>query len=184
MEDLQVVEHIVRTDAKVIEQCAILGIPKEDMHKVYCDPWSIGYDERFGSKTRLQQALMYYRPNIDDNQYAYPLDFCPIFNAETHEIIHIDIPKIRRPLSKAPPSNYLTASIETEGGYRTDLKPINITQPEGVSFAVSGREISWQNWKLHVGFNHKEGIVLSNITYNDKGEERPTFYRLSLSTLR
>ena len=37
MEDLQIVEHVVRKDPKVIEQCVISGIPKEDMHKVYCD---------------------------------------------------------------------------------------------------------------------------------------------------
>ena len=83
MEDLQIVETVVRKDAKVIEQCGIVGIPPEDMHKVYCDPWTIGYDERFGSGVRLQQALMYYRPHPDDSQYTYPLDFCPIFNADT-----------------------------------------------------------------------------------------------------
>lgn len=37
MEDLQIVEHVVRKDPKVIEQCMISGISKEDMHKVYCD---------------------------------------------------------------------------------------------------------------------------------------------------
>ncbi len=37
MEDLQIVEHVVREDPKVIEQCGIIGIPKEDMSKVYCD---------------------------------------------------------------------------------------------------------------------------------------------------
>lgn len=37
MEDLQIVEHVVRVDPKVIEQCEISGIPREDMHKVYCD---------------------------------------------------------------------------------------------------------------------------------------------------
>lgn len=37
MEDLQEVEHIVRKDEKVIEQCRIVGIPREDMDKVYCD---------------------------------------------------------------------------------------------------------------------------------------------------
>ena len=37
MEDLQVVEQVVRNDSKVTEQCGIIGIPKEDMHKVYCD---------------------------------------------------------------------------------------------------------------------------------------------------
>lgn len=77
MEDLQIVETVVRKDAKVIEQCGMLGIPPQDMHKVYCDPWTIGYDERFGSGVRLQQALMYYRPHPDDSQYTYPLDFCP-----------------------------------------------------------------------------------------------------------
>jgi primary-amine oxidase len=101
MEDLQIVETVARKDPKVIEQCGILGIPPEDMHKVYCDPWTIGYDERFGSKVRLQQALMYYRPHPDDSQYTYPLDFCPIYNADTQEIVHIDVPKVRRPLNTA-----------------------------------------------------------------------------------
>jgi primary-amine oxidase len=45
MEDLQIVESIVRKDVKVIEQCGIIGIPPEDMHKVYCDrmvAWNTG----------------------------------------------------------------------------------------------------------------------------------------------
>lgn len=37
MEDLQIVELVVRKDPKVIKQCGIIGIPPEDMHKVYCD---------------------------------------------------------------------------------------------------------------------------------------------------
>jgi Cu2+-containing amine oxidase len=37
MEDLQIVESVVRKDPKVIEQCVISGIPAEDMHKIYCD---------------------------------------------------------------------------------------------------------------------------------------------------
>lgn len=180
MEELQAVEHAVRLDPKVIEQCVISGVSKEDMHKVYCDPWTIGYDERFGSKTRLQQALMYFRPDVDDCQYQYPLDFCPIYDPVRGEIIAIDIPKIRRPLSKAAPVNYHPAAVQKEGGYRQNLKPINITQPEGVSFEMKGREIEWQNWKFHIGFNYREGIVLNNITFNDKGTVRPIFYRLSL----
>lgn len=37
MEDLQLVEHVVREDEGVVEQCVISGIPREEMHKVYCD---------------------------------------------------------------------------------------------------------------------------------------------------
>ncbi|GIZ47935.1 hypothetical protein CKM354_001101000 [Cercospora kikuchii] len=183
MEDLQIVETVVRKDPKVIEQCGILGIPPEDMHKVYCDPWTIGYDERFGSGIRLQQALMYYRPHVDDSQYTYPLDFCPIYNADTQEIMHIDVPKVRRPLNTAPPINYHSDAIKQESGFRTDLKPIHISQPEGVSFTVDGRTLKWQNWSVHVGFNYKEGIVLSNITFNDKGNVRPVFWRMSLAEM-
>jgi len=173
-------EHVVRKDPRVIEQCKISGIAEEDMEKVYCDPWTIGYDERWGNKIRLQQALMYYRPDVDDCQYQYPLDFCPIFDPIRKEIIHIDIPKVRRPLSKVPAINYHPAGVQKQGGFRSDLKPINITQPEGVSFKMTGREIEWQNWKFHIGFNYREGIVFNNITFNDKGTERPIFYRLSL----
>jgi primary-amine oxidase len=183
MEELQAVEHLCRTDPKVIEQCEISGIPKEDMHKVYCDPWTIGYDDRHGNASRMQQALMYYRPDIDTCQYQYPLDFCPIYDSGKKQIVHIDIPKVRRPLSRAPPIDYHPAAVEKRGGYRKDLKPIHITQPEGVSFSVEGREVAWQNWKLHIGFNYREGIVLNNITFNDKGKVRPIFYRLSLAEM-
>lgn len=50
MEDLQIVEHIVRVDPKVIEQCEISGIPKEDMHKVYCDRMYHTFSLRFELK--------------------------------------------------------------------------------------------------------------------------------------
>lgn len=126
---------------------------------------------------------MYYRPHPDDSQYTYPLDFCPIFNADTQEIIHIDIPEVRRQLNKAPPINYHAKAIEENGGFRTDLKPIEITQPQGVSFSMEGRTIKWQNWSVHIGFNYREGIVLSNITFNDKGNVRPVFYRMSLAEM-
>lgn len=185
MEDLNAVEAVMRKDPGVIKQCGISGIPPEDMHKVHCDPWTIGYDERFGNSVRLQQALMYYRPHVDDSQYTYPLDFCPIYDSNKKQIIHIDIPKVRRPVSKAPANNYDVKSIEAEGGFRTDLKPINITQPEGVSFKIKGRIVEWQNWSVHVGFNYREGIVLSNIGYSDKVESkvRSIFYRLSLTEM-
>lgn len=40
-----------------------------------------------------------------------------------------------------------------EGGYhpRTDLKPLHVVQPEGVSFKINGHVLEWQNWKMHIG---------------------------------
>lgn len=36
---------------------------------------------------------------------------------------------------------------------------------------------------MYAAFNHREGIVLSTVTYNDDGKLRPLFYRLSLAEM-
>ncbi|KAH7886284.1 copper amine oxidase [Phlebopus sp. FC_14] len=66
---------------------------------------------------------------------------------------------------------------------RDDIKPLHVVQPEGVSFKIDGHTLEWQKWKMHIAFSHREGIALSTITYNDDGEIRPIFYRLSLAEM-
>ncbi|KAH8105229.1 peroxisomal copper amine oxidase [Cristinia sonorae] len=66
---------------------------------------------------------------------------------------------------------------------RSDVKPLHVVQPDGVSFKMDGHELEWQKWKMHIAFHHREGIVLSTVTYNDEGTIRPLFYRLSLSEM-
>lgn len=183
IEDLQITEKIVRKSPKVIEQCVLSGIPASDMDKIYCDSWSIGYDERWGSARRLQQAMMYYRNTEDDSQYSHALDFIPIVDIETQEVIYIDIPEVRRPLSKQPHTNFYPSDAVKKHGYRTDTKPINVTQPEGVSFKLDNNVMEWSNFKFHIGFNYREGIVISDLSYNDHGKVRPIFHRMSLSEM-
>ncbi|KAG2022643.1 copper amine oxidase [Coprinopsis cinerea AmutBmut pab1-1] len=77
----------------------------------------------------------------------------------------------------------LMAKSEEGFELRKDLKPLHIVQPEGVSFKMNGHVLEWQNWKMHIAFSHREGIALSTITYNDHGEVRPIFYRLSLAEM-
>ncbi|KAJ6631458.1 copper amine oxidase [Mycena sp. CBHHK59/15] len=90
------------------------------------------------------------------------------------------IPPPRRAFDFLPD---LMAATEKDFKLRDDVKPLHIVQPEGVSFKMAGNQIEWQNWKMHVAFNHREGIALSTITYNDHGEVRPIFYRLSLAEM-
>ncbi|ODV89528.1 hypothetical protein CANCADRAFT_45945 [Tortispora caseinolytica NRRL Y-17796] len=178
-DDLRTIEETIRNDPKVIKQCELSGVPKSEMHKVYCDPWTIGYDERFGTSKRLQQALMYYRSDEDDSQYSHPLDFCPIVDSTKKEVVAIDIPSVRRPVSKHKHANF---NLKDVGPLR-EVKPIAVTQPQGVNFSMDGRYIEWQNFKFHIGFNYREGLVLSDIFYNDKGTPRSIFYRLSLAEM-
>lgn len=188
--DLQATEDIVRNDPTVIEQCVLSGVPKEDMHKVYCDAWTIGYDERWGASHRLQQALMYWRSDEDDSHYSHPLDFCPIVDMNAKKVIYIDIPNRRRKVSKHKHANFTPKSVQEKFGtkanplgFRQDDTPINVTQPKGVLFQMAGNVINWSNFSMHIGFNYREGIVLSDITYNDHGKVRPMFHRISLAEM-
>jgi primary-amine oxidase len=62
---------------------------------------------------------------------------------------------------------------------RTDLKPLNVIQPEGPSFQVSNNLIEWQKWRFRLGFNPREGATLHDVRY----EGRSVLYRLSLSEM-
>jgi primary-amine oxidase len=66
---------------------------------------------------------------------------------------------------------------------REDVKPIEITQPQGASFTVDGHEVRWQKWRLRVGFNAREGLVLHDVAYEDRGRLRPILRRASLSEM-
>lgn len=70
--------------------------------------------------------------------------------------------------SKPPKYNDLDCNFhhllsEKEVGWRTDLKELNVVQPEGPSFSVSGNDVTWQKWHIRVGFNAREGLTLHNI---------------------
>ena len=64
---------------------------------------------------------------------------------------------------------------------RADIKPLEITQPEGASFTLDGNALEWQKWSLRVGFNHREGMVLHTVGYETGA--RPVAHRLSFAEM-
>jgi len=66
---------------------------------------------------------------------------------------------------------------------RTDLRPIQITQPEGVSFELEGNQLRWQRWSLRVTMDPYEGLVLHTVGYDDGGRVRSILHRASVSEM-
>ncbi|MFH3698752.1 primary-amine oxidase, partial [Acinetobacter baumannii] len=60
------------------------------------------------------------------------------------------------------------------------LKPLNITEPEGKNFSITGQTIHWGNWCLHVALDSRVGLQLSTVTYKDKGVKRKVMYEGNL----
>jgi len=184
LEDLDICERVARADQRVIDACKEIGI--DDINEVYFDGWAIGADERFGFDRRLQQGLAYWRASDVDNQYAHPLDFAVVVDTESEEVLRVDIRTVNGERVPVPrkPHNFLPQFMQDE--YITDrLKPLDITQPKGVSFSMNGNELSWAGFHMHIGFNYREGIVISDVSVDDMYEKRrrPIFNRLSVAEM-
>ena len=154
------------------------GITTPDL--VMVDPWSAGhYGIADEVGVRLSRALCWVKANPTDNGYAHPIEgVIPVVDLNKMEVIRVEDYGVV-PL---PPEdgNYIPEYVKN---YRQDLKPLEIVQPDGPSYAVDGHEISWQKWKVRVGFTPREGLVLYDVTYTDNGEDRPIFYRASLAEM-
>jgi primary-amine oxidase len=64
-----------------------------------------------------------------------------------------------------------------------EVTPLHVSQPDGVGFTLDGTLLSWQNWQLRLGFNHREGLVLHQVGFRDGGRLRPVAHRLSFAEM-
>ena len=63
---------------------------------------------------------------------------------------------------------------------RTDLKPIEISQPEGASFTITeGNRIQWLGWDLRALIDPTHALELRQVSLHG----RPLLYRMSLADM-
>ena len=151
-----------------------------DPNLVMVDPWSAGYygiDDEEGQ--RLSRALCWVRSNPTDNGYARPIEgVIPVVDLNKMEVIRVEDYGVV-PLPPQP-GNYSREYIDE---FRRDIKPLDITQPQGPSFDVQGHFVRWQKWQFRIGFTPREGLILYTVGYEDGGRVRPIIYRASLSDM-
>ncbi|KAF2147029.1 uncharacterized protein K452DRAFT_450 [Aplosporella prunicola CBS 121167] len=188
-EEIIAIEKTALEDEGVRAAIAKLQLPKGTV--VIVDPWIYGSDG-VNDDDRMYQCFLYMRDPLnsdeaDSNHYALPLPVSPVISTETMKVIRIDIlptgaDNTVKPLGpmKIHPANEYIPEAQT---LRTDLKPLNVVQPEGASFSVNQEGTStvlkWQKWSFRVGFNQREGMVLYDVRYDG----RSLFYRVSLSDM-
>ncbi|XP_026381524.1 uncharacterized protein LOC113276172 isoform X1 [Papaver somniferum] len=156
----------------------------EDMDLVMVDPWCVGYySDGDAPSRRLAKPLIFCRTESDcpmENGYARPVEgIYVLVDMQNMVVIEFEDRKLV-PLPPADPLRNYTAG-ETRGGVdRSDVKPLQIIQPEGPSFRVNGQFVEWQKWNFRVGFTPREGLVIYSVAYTDgSGGRRPVAHRLS-----
>jgi primary-amine oxidase len=185
LEEFLAAEDIVRKDPRWREAMRKRGIENFDLCMI--DPWStpnvepgVGPDDG-----RFVSPLTWVRADPEDNGYARPvdgvvtkvdLDTLTVTSVEDHGVVTM-------PTRSA---NYSAQNIKNPDnvpyfpqGARTDVKPLDITQHEGPSLNLDGYHLTWQKWQLRIGFTAREGLVLHQISYDN----RSIIHRASLSEM-
>ncbi|KAG8378792.1 hypothetical protein BUALT_Bualt07G0021800 [Buddleja alternifolia] len=175
-------EAVVKDYPPFIDAMKKRGI--DDMDLVMVDPWCVGYHSEADSPSRrLAKPLIFCRTDGDcplENGYARPVEGIHVLvDMQNMVVIEFEDRKLV-PLPPADPLRNYTPG-ETRGGVdRSDVKPLQIVQPEGPSFRIHGHYVEWQKWNFRIGFTPREGLVIHSVAYVDGSRgRRPIAHRLS-----
>ncbi|OAN39684.1 primary-amine oxidase [Mycolicibacterium iranicum] len=189
VEHMTGVEEKVREDPRWQEAMRKRGVT--DFSLAMIDPWPAGYygaQDHHDNSPLICRPLTFMRAAPSEHGYARPVEGLIVtFDLDNMRVIDIE----DHGVVPLPPTagNYSEKFMFDPNNrpaftqFRDDVKPIEITQPDGPSFTVDGWKVQWQKWSLRIGFNPREGITLHEVTYTDRGVTRPILYRGSLSEM-
>ena len=178
-EEFAMVEQILSTDERWLAALERRNLPVE---KVRVAPLSAGvfeYPEEKGR--RMLRGLAFLQEHEEDSAWAHPIDglvaYVDVTNRAVDQVLDLEVVPV-------PQEHGNYTDPELTGPTRTTQKPIEITQPEGPSFTVTGgNHVEWEKWSLDVGFDMREGLVLHNIAFEDQGEKRRILDRAAIAEM-
>jgi primary-amine oxidase len=181
IDEFHEVNEALRRDPRIVEALARRGVT--DMERVLFDTWAYGaslipsgYADR-----RVGWCDVWVRDSDDGSPYANPITgLHPIVDLNATTLLELEDTGV---VERASTMGEYIPRLVPDLRLRDDVTPIEITQPEGVSFALDGNLLTWQRWSLRIGFNPREGMVLHTVGYEDDGRVRPIAHRLSFAEM-
>lgn len=174
LDDFSAVQSIIESSGEYAQALKTRGI--NDVKKVVTTPLTVGY---FDGKDGLAQdkrllKVVSYLDVGDGNYWAHPIEnLVAVVDLEQKKVIKIeDAGVIPVPMKPTP--------YDGRGRKAATVKPLEIIEPEGKNYTISGNSIHWQNWDLHLRLDSRVGPILSTVTYDDKGTRRKIMYEGSL----
>ncbi|HET9967458.1 MAG TPA: primary-amine oxidase [Streptosporangiaceae bacterium] len=175
-------DEMLRADPRLAQALARRGLT--DMSLVLTDMWAYGaalVPERYKDR-RIGWSDVWYRGSELGNPYArHVTGLHPVVDLNTMTLLELE--DSYQEGADADPEvmgEYLPSLLPMR---LREVTPLEITQPRGTGFTLDGNQLSWQNWQLRLGFNHREGLVLHQVSYHDKNRLRPVAHRLSFAEM-
>ncbi|KAJ8748075.1 hypothetical protein K2173_012235 [Erythroxylum novogranatense] len=132
----------------------------------------VGYHSNVDAPSRrLAKPLIFCRTESDcpmENGYARPVEgIYVLVDIQNMKVIEFEDRKLI-PLPPADPLRNYTAAKTRGGVDRSDVKPLQIIQPEGPSFRVNGYFVEWQKGRRPVA--HRISFVEMVVPYGDPND--------------
>ncbi|WP_312626739.1 primary-amine oxidase [Scandinavium sp.] len=174
LDDFATVQNVINASKEFADVLKKHGIT--DTTKVVTTPLTVGY---FDGKDGLKQEdrllkVVSYLDTGDGNYWAHPIEnLVAVVDLEQKKIIKIEEgPVIPVPMTPRP--------YDGRDRVVPKIKPLDIIEPEGKNYTITGDMIHWQNWDFHVRLDSRVGPILSTVTYNNNGTRRKVMYEGSL----
>jgi primary-amine oxidase len=175
LDDFASVQAAIEASPEYAQALAKRGIA--DVKKVVATPLTVGY---FDGKDGLQQQdrllkVVSYLDVGDGNYWAHPIEnLVAVVDLVQKKIVKIEDQGVVPVPMKATPFDGRDRQATPAP------KPLHITEPEGKNYTITGNTLHWRNWDFHLRLDSRVGLVLSTVTYNDKGTKRKVMYEGAL----
>ncbi|MBV9366002.1 MAG: primary-amine oxidase [Solirubrobacterales bacterium] len=171
----------LKQDPRVIAALERRGI--RDMSRVLVDTWAYGgllVPEKHRDR-RVGWTDVWYSSEEGANPYAHPITGLHfVVDMNSLELLEVeDSGVVERPGTMGEYVPRLVPGLRL----RDDVRPLEVVQPEGVSYVLEGNELRWQRWSMRLGFNPREGLVIHTLGYEDGDRRRPVAHRLSFAEM-
>ncbi len=158
------------------------GLAKRDvtnLDAVFCVPRTTGnFGEPAEQERRLAKVDCFDLQNNPTNIFATPIEgLFALVDLESSEVLKVvDLGVV--PL----PTDTWSLSPDAQATLR-DTKPVGVSAPDGSNIVVDGWNVAWHNWRFHLRWDVRAGLVLSLVRYDDGGKLRSILYQGNVSEI-
>jgi primary-amine oxidase len=155
-------------DPALLDALAARGIDtSEELANVFIQPLTAGSFGLPEESKRIVKGQLLYIEGASTNFFARPIEgIQAVLDLDAHQVLEV----IDTGVIPIQPHNYNfdEATIDAAYGLRSQLKPIEISQPEGSNVTFDGNFVEWQKWRFHVRFERRSGTIVSLVTYDGR----------------
>jgi primary-amine oxidase len=189
LEEIEPIGEVLKKDHRFRAALHRRGI--DDLDMVQVDPWGGSYlsEQDDPARWRVCRPLAYLRGRAGGQFYAHPIDgLTALFDIGRMEVVEVTDHELV-PIPELP-GEYVPEVMLAEAKnrphfdkLRDDVAEISITEPAGPSWRVDGHHVRWQKWSVRLGWTVREGLVLHELSYDDRGDVRPVLHRAAISEM-